>query len=187
MEDLISRITIDTMRATKGDSVAVAVNYAIRETMRLMFDPVRDVQSFHELHKINYEGKPRALPFELLQFRLKFLREEIAEYEQHGDAGNFIIDESQFALVARDDAELVHHLNEMLDALCDLVYVALGTAHLQGFDFRAAWARVHKANMAKIIDDKATSAEHRMKLKLTKPPGWEEPDHKDLVEDHAHR
>lgn len=152
-----------------------------------------DVQQFHEKFGIDYKGKPRALDFELLQFRLKFLREEMTEFEAHGDQALFELDKRtrdpkyQVGDFAFDPVALRHHLAGMLDALMDLTYVALGTAHLQGFDADEAWRRVHRANMSKERPDgDATSAEGRIKLKMVKPEGWQAPDHIDLVDDHAH-
>lgn len=170
-----------------GDSMERVLGY-IRA-----FDPVRDVEDFHRKNIIDYAGKPRVLDFELAQFRLKFMREEIGEYERHVDAALNELDKltrppsHRIGEFAFDNANLVHHMAESLDALADLVYVVLGTAHLHGFDFRRAWMRVHIANMQKRrAEGPAATAEERIKLKMVKPPGWEPPRHEDLVEDHAH-
>lgn len=155
-----------------------------------VFDPVRDVKEFHEKMGIEYSGKPRMLDFELLQFRLKFMREEIAEYEKHSDAALHELDKHPPGKVhdefAFDNAHFVHEMSESLDALVDLMYVTLGTAYLQGYDIKTAWARVHAANMAKQRAATADSAGSKFKLKVVKPKGWEPPKHDDLVEDHAH-
>lgn len=148
-----------------------------------LFDPVADVDQFHVKHQIDYTGKPRALPFELQQFRLKFLREETQEYETHADQAAF---EAGGPGGEIDHANLTHHLAESLDALADLTYVVLGTAHLHGFDFREAWRRVHAANMKKVASVEPGDANSKFKLKITKPKGWEPPRHEDLVEDNAH-
>lgn len=156
------------------------------------FDPVTDVYAFHVKNNIHYAGKPRALDFELLQFRLKFMREELGEFEAHGDQAWNELDKltrsPEYAVgdFAFDNANFVHELAAMADALADLVYVALGTAHLMGLPFRTVWERVHAANMLKQSKSTAHTAEERIKLKMIKPPGWEPPRHEDLVEDHAH-
>lgn len=159
---------------------------AALEGLRRAFDPVRDVEEFHQKFGIDYAGLPRALPFEDLQHRLKFMRQELQEYETHADGALFILSENMLPREGSDGAALNHHLAESLDALADIVYVVLGTAHLHGFDFRTAWARVHAANMAKTISETTTSADNKMKQRITKPPGWEAPDHTDLVEKNAH-
>lgn len=157
------------------------------------FDPVGDVQQFHEKNALDYTGKPRALPFDLTQFRLKFKRQEVGEYEQHADSAMNELDKltgpPSLAVgeLAFNESLFIGELAQSLDALVDLVYVTLGTAHLQGFDFRRAWKRVHVANMSKVrVEGAARTAEERMKLKMVKPPGWVPPDHRDLVCDHAH-
>lgn len=160
---------------------------AALEGLKRSFDPVRDVEEFHQKFGIDYSGLPRALSFEDLQHRLKFMRQELGEYETHADGALFILSEGLGLANEQDPAALNHHLAESLDALVDIIYVGLGTAHLHGYDFRAAWKRVHAANMAKTISETATSADNKMKQRITKPPGWEAPNHTDLVEDNAHR
>lgn len=121
-------------------------------------------------------------------FRLQFLEEELDEYRM---SVNVLLDELTRPPSLYDQGEVLTHMERALDALVDLVYVALGTAHLHGFDFNEAWRRVHAANMKKI---RAPSAEASKEstgrghaFDVIKPPGWEPPSHKDLVEDHAHR
>jgi len=113
----------------------------------------RDIVDFHQQFGLKYDGPPRALPGELSRFRTNFLFEELAEYSE------------------------AETLEKKLDALVDLVYVALGTAHLHGFDFDAAWDRVHRANMQKIRGPSVRSGEYD----VIKPAGWVAPDLRDLV------
>lgn len=119
---------------------------------------LEDVHAFHSKFKI---PQPRTcaepLDDETERFRVEFLREELAEYEM---------------ALARGDRET------QLDSLVDLVYVALGTALMHGFDFDEAWRRVQAANMAKQCG--VPSGRHGT-LDVTKPPGWVPPDHSDLV------
>jgi predicted HAD superfamily Cof-like phosphohydrolase len=68
-----------------------------------------------------------------------------------------------------------------LDALVDLVYVALGTAHMQGFDFNEAWRRVHDANMQKVRAQNADESKRGSALDVVKPEGWKPADLSDLV------
>lgn len=149
-----------------------------------MKDAVKNVADFHKKFGIGYEGPPRVLDREALQFRVKFMREEIDEYESHMMEA---LNELTVAPTHRDDANLVHHLAEALDALVDTIYVAVGTAHLQGLPLVEGWARVQAANMAKAIDPTQRDATAKMKAKIIKPEGWEAPHHEDLVEAHAHR
>ena len=64
----------------------------------------------------------------LIKFRIHFMAEELHEFS-----------------VA--SAELDHE--KMFDALLDLVYVAMGTAHLMGYPWQFGWDEVQAANMTK--------------------------------------
>lgn len=119
-----------------------------------------DVTEFHKKFGLQYEGPPRELPGELAAFRIDFLQEELVEYNTATNERN---------------------LEKQLDALVDLVYVALGTAHLQGFDFNAAWRRVHAANMLKIRAEKKEDSKRGSTYDVVKPEGWQPPDLSDLV------
>tara|TARA_E500000178_G_C17030155_1_gene760169 strand:+ start:4051 stop:4449 length:399 start_codon:yes stop_codon:yes gene_type:complete len=112
-----------------------------------------DIREFHEKFGIDYAGPPRKLDTELLQFRVNFMKEELIEY----------IESATMA--------------DQLDALVDLTYIVLGTAHLQGFPFQEAWDRVHAANMQKVKGQ----SERSDKFDVIKPEGWTPPDLTDLV------
>ena len=88
-----------------------------------MFD---DIKSFHQKYGLDYDGPPRELPVELQRLRRNRLWEELIEYMN------------------------APSLEDQFDALIDLVYIALGTAYLNGFNFPEGWRRVHEANMKKI-------------------------------------
>ena len=68
----------------------------------------------------------------------------------------------------------------MLDALCDLIYVVLGTAAMNGFNrIDEAFNRVHTTNMMKKrIVNRYSSG---IKFGIVKPTGWVPPHLKDLV------
>jgi predicted HAD superfamily Cof-like phosphohydrolase len=119
-----------------------------------------DIKEFHERFGLNYEGPPRELDKELLEFRVKFMDEELDEYDQAATDGN---------------------LEKQLDALVDLVYVALGTAYMQGFNFAEAWRRVHAANMLKVRAKQPEDSERGSTFDVVKPEGWMPPNLKDLV------
>lgn len=139
-----------------------------------------DMKEFHEKFGLEYDGPPRALPVRLADFRENFMNEELMEYGEHMASVEIAIEE-------KDHADVTHHLEHMLDALVDLVYVAVGTAYLHGFDFDEAWRRVHEANMKKERARRAGDSKRGSTFDVIKPPGWEPPSHKDLVECHAHR
>jgi predicted HAD superfamily Cof-like phosphohydrolase len=133
-----------------------------------------DVGVFHEkfgLHHVGSDGTaagPRDITpqemKELLDFRLDFMHEEL--------------DEFQLAADDNDDAR-------MFDALIDLVYVAMGTAHLLGYPWQPGWNCVQAANMKK---ERATSedmSKRRSTLDVVKPEGWEPPNIEKLLAEYG--
>ncbi len=152
------------------------------------FDVVADIEEFHERFGLTYKGKPRALPDEMQELRNKLAREELDEYLLAVDrCANAIKSYQDLFGTDRDDM-IAENLEDMLDALVDLVYVALGTAvACHGFDFRTAWRRVHDANMRKVRANNAGDSKRGSALDVIKPAGWKPPSHSDLVSDHAHR
>jgi len=109
---------------------------------------------------LTYEGRPRDLPDDLFWFRSGFLDEEIKEYLRAWQEGN---------------------LEKQMDALVDIVYVAMGTAYLHGFNFEEAWKRVHEANMNKIRAQSPDESERGSTFDVVKPEGWEPPILSDLM------
>ena len=129
-------------------------------TNRYAPDMMVDIHQFHSKFGLYYGGGPRELPVQLAEFRVKFMQEELDEYGQ--------------ACAQRD-------LEGQLDALVDLVYVAMGTAYQQGLDFDEAWRRVHAANMKKVRAASADESKRGSSFDIVKPPGWTAPSHTDLV------
>lgn len=116
-----------------------------------MTDMYKNVCEFHEKYKLEKNPDNR----ELQQARIRHMTEELNEYIRSQIAG---------------DRE------GQLDALVDLVYVALGTAYYEGFKFNEAFAEVHGCNMKKI--QKATE---RSKWDVVKPDGWQPPQLKEFI------
>lgn len=129
----------------------------------------KDIAEFHVKYGLEYGDEPRDLPHELEVFRIKFMAEELGEYVKahHADADT--------------DEEKRKRRADKLDALVDLVYVALGTAYLHGFDFDEAWRRVHEANMKKVRVERAEDSKRGSTFDVVKPAGWEPPNLEDLV------
>jgi predicted HAD superfamily Cof-like phosphohydrolase len=147
-------------------------------------DLIGDVAAFHAKFGQEYTGKPRLLPQDLFDFRVKFHDEETSEYR---DEQVLLLE----AIDRQDRRDIISSLEKMLDGLCDSVWVLLGTADLQ-FGRRAfieAWKRVVTANMAKVRKDAADEGHkdsgRAPKYDIVKPAGWIAPDHRDLVQDNA--
>jgi predicted HAD superfamily Cof-like phosphohydrolase len=166
------------------EEVRSIIDEVIAATRREGFDPVADIEAFHTKFGLAYEGKSRGLTGELADFRLKFMYEELDEYNvAMASLRGLLADPRE----AKDEAAITELLEHMLDALVDLVYVAIGTSYLHGFDFREAWRRVQHANMQKVRAQRAEDSKRGTTFDVVKPSGWTPPSHTDLVEDHAHR
>jgi len=92
-----------------------------------------------------------------LQFRIKFLEEEMNELKTAKTA------------------------DDVVDALIDLCVVAIGTLDLFEVSANIAWDRVHEANMNKMVGIKESRPNPLGLPDLIKPEGWTAPSHKDNV------
>ena len=122
----------------------------------------QDIKKFHERFGLEYKGPPRVLDHDVAQFRIKFLKEELEEYIK---------------------ADMEEDLEGQFDALIDLVYVALGTAYLQGLPFEEGWNEVQTCNMAKVrAGPNGEGSKRGSPLDVIKPPEWVGPDLKPTLE-----
>ena len=79
----------------------------------------------------------------------------------------------EFAAAVRDQ-----DVPEMIDALCDLLYVTYGAAVALGVDLEPFFEEVHRTNLAKV------GGSRRADGKWMKPEGWQPPNLKRLLQDH---
>ena len=118
-------------------------------------DWVKDIAEMHAHYGVNEvvnNMKPETLR-EFLQFRIRFLQEELDEMSEATNA------------------------EDVVDALIDLCVVAIGT--LDSFDVNShqAWDEVLKANMNKVVGVKASRPNPLGLPDLIKPEGWTAPSH----------
>jgi predicted HAD superfamily Cof-like phosphohydrolase len=134
-----------------------------------------DVALFHEkfdLDNVSHHGPgPRDMPRELVDFRLRFLIEELREVAA-GLGVELVV------TTHRVTDQPVVNMVEVADGLVDLNYVSLGTAHLFGIPWEDVWNEVQRANMAKerashAADQRST---RKSSLDVVKPLGWKKPD-----------
>lgn len=121
---------------------------------------LQDIHDFHTkfgFTKREHGDRPNQA---FMAFRLKFLAEELHET----------------AMAHRKD-----DLENILDGLVDLVYVAIGTAWLLNLDFEEAWKRVHAANMQKVRAVTAGDSKRGTTSDVVKPKGWEKPNIAELI------
>ena len=118
-----------------------------------------DVGEFHEkfeLPVVDGSHIRRAVPDDLIVFRQEFMQEELDEFIE--------------ACEVEDEAK-------MFDALLDLVYVAMGTAHLLNYPWQSGWDEVQRANLAKVRAAADGSNSKRVSAwDVVKPEGWTPPD-----------
>jgi hypothetical protein len=72
-----------------------------------------------------------------------------------------------------DELSTATNLADQVDALVDIVYVALGTAAMMNVKWAVHFDEVHNKNMQKVVGQ--TSRGNKVDLK--KPEGWTPPDH----------
>lgn len=147
-----------------------------------------DVGMFHQkfrLDSVTYNGAgPRELDADTLDFRMKFLCEELQEFME-GIGLSFRVPLYDIVKAHADwNAEIAHA--QVFDALIDLVYVAYGTAHLLGYPWEDGWNEVQHANMTKqragSIEESQAATGRGSALDVIKPPGWKPPDIQGVLE-----
>jgi predicted HAD superfamily Cof-like phosphohydrolase len=128
----------------------------------MSIDWVSDIEEMHTkygFHKavnnLSAEDKKK-----FLNFRLSFLKEELAEMEK---------------AMQEDNKE------EIVDALIDLCVVAIGTLDLFEVNPYTAWNEVFEANMNKNPGVKASRPNPLGLPDLIKPEGWVAPSHKNNI------
>jgi predicted HAD superfamily Cof-like phosphohydrolase len=90
------------------------------------------VQEFHDKMNVEQNKTPSAIPFEKFAARHRMLKEEYQEYKD-----------------AKDIVEIV-------DAFGDMIYVIIGTMLVMGVDPDVVMSEIHKSNMTKKSENKAT-------------------------------
>ena len=122
-------------------------------------DFVKDINDMHLKYGVNEKVKEFDTEKlkEFFRFRFRFLEEELKELE------------------------LAKTSDDAVDALIDLVVVALGTLDAFDVDSQLAWDRVLEANMNKEVGVKASRPNTLGLPDLIKPAGWEAPSHVDNV------
>lgn len=120
---------------------------------------VKDMQDMHAKFGVNpvIRGLDKAKLMAFIQFRIKFLQEEL------------------------DEMIVSNNGDDTVDALIDLCVVAIGTLDALDVDAYTAWDRVLEANMAKEVGIKASRPNPLGLPDLIKPEGWIAPSHADNV------
>jgi len=114
---------------------------------------VASLLEFNQAFDIPKLDSPDIGPEELIELRIKLLREEVEEYAEAARAGDLV---------------------EVIDALADIGYILAGTILNHGMQniYDDAFDEVHRSNMAKLVDGKVLRREDG---KVMKPQGWTPP------------
>lgn len=118
-----------------------------------------DTSEFLSKMDIKQAQGPGLLPDDVMKARHKHMIEEVNEFVFSNNMSD---------------------LNGCVDALVDVIYVALGTANMMGLtedEFAECWRRVHEANMKKESIEDIDGH----KLGVVKPKGWLSPDFADVL------
>ena len=124
-----------------------------------MNEMLQSVAEFHTFYDAGDLPSPGIPARDVYVLRRKLIEEELDEY---------------FNAACNGDRA------EVLDALCDLTYVLMGTVlvHGMGDVFDAAFAEVHRSNLRKFPDGVAL---RRADGKVIKPDSWTPPNLEQFV------
>ena len=131
-------------------------NPIFEENSHIFFKERRDVLAFHQKFNIPTATEASFLNHDAYHFRVKFLKEELEEFEV---------------------AHVTGDMHGAADALVDLAYVLHGTALMMGLPWPILWDEVQHANMAKVRATSASESKRNSALDIIKPAGWTAPDH----------
>ena len=114
---------------------------------------VKSLLEFNDAFEIPKLESPGLSSKEMIELRIKLLREEVEEYAEAALSGDLV---------------------EVLDALADIGYILAGTIINHGMQniYDDAFDEVHRSNMAKLVDGKVL---RRDDGKVMKPEGWQPP------------
>lgn len=155
-----------------------------------MHNSIIDVQNFHDkfgLDELRNKKPDFIKDRKLALTRVNFMLEELKEYAH---ATGFYWSEA-FGRFMDPDKKVKYNydLEGALDALLDLIWVAIGTADFHGFcnindkgyPMSDGWVRVYTANMMKKRVKDAKESKRNDPYDLIKPEGWKPPEFKDLL------
>ena len=119
-----------------------------------MIDDIKKLNKKYKLDLWSKNADEKLLDL-YLQFRIDFLQEEL------------------------DELSSAKSPEDCVDALIDLIVVALGTLDTYNVDINKAWKEVHRANMSKELGKNNTRKNDFDLPDLIKPDNWIEPNHSD--------
>lgn len=142
-------------------------------------DWVADNMAMHDkfgvVEAVDQLDEDKLLAF--LEFRLKFLEEELTEaHSAFARLKELRAEPEKEVVLSQEGPKLA---DDIVDAMIDLCVVAIGTLDALQVNPYLAWDRVHAANMAKEVGIKASRPNPLGLPDLVKPEGWTAPSHED--------
>ena len=119
----------------------------------------KDVKTFMKAFGQEVKTRPDFPNNKITKLRYDLIKEELDELEK---------------------AMKTNDLNEVADALTDILYVTYGAGHAYGIDLDKCFAEVQKSNMSKLNKDGKPI--YNEKGKVMKGPNYTEPNLKQFVE-----
>ena len=144
------------------------------------FDDVAEFNMKYNLNEI-CNKKPGFLDPRLMEFRLKFLQEELTELAN--SCGFLVQGHGPDRVSFHYESTAKRDLEKAFDALIDLQYVLTGTIIMMGMQriFDEGWDRVQSANMQKIRVARPEDSKRGSGFDVVKPKDWKAPEFKDLL------
>lgn len=145
-------------------------------------DIIGDIEEMHSKFRVReiVETFDNAKLLAWLEFRLKFLQEELDEgLKALGELKS--LQEVTSGDRAMDAHAAIKASDDLVDSMIDLIVVATGTLDGLQVDSDTAWNRVHTANMQKEPGIKASRPNPLGLPDLIKPEGWQAPSHADNI------
>ena len=151
-------------------------------------DNFQDVGAFHQKFGLPVSNRANAGPRELepglIEFRIKFMLEELLEFIT-GAGYHLQPDAEGNAMILKSPGVEIDHA-QTFDALIDLAYVVFGTAHLMGYPWQEGWNAVQEANMAKVrAAADGSDSKRGSSFDVVKPEGWTAPDIGEVLRRHG--
>ena len=149
-----------------------------------------DLREFHEKHSFPLDKTLREEPDAVSSYNLRKAAKAITKLAEYFEltlvtsVGRGDDRATRAHLILEETAEILHALAdkdelELLDGLCDLVYVTLGTAVAYRLPFEEGFDEVHRSNMTKPVGDAKTDPRLRNK------DGYEPPKLREILDANA--
>lgn len=132
---------------------------------------IQDVRAFHERFGVPVLGRPEVPSDDRVNLRMRLIAEEFNELKEA----------LGFREIGGDKWLGECDLIETADAIADLIYVLIGTAHEFGIPLGHVWNAVQESNMAKV------GGGQDAKGKIQKPEGWKPPPVREILIAHGYR